>query len=209
MGDLDELLSEIDAIDRGDFTRTGAPQRGGRGRPSPAPTAANQVPPRGISDKKTKGDMLDDLLEELGDICTSQAPSRSQPPNDLRKGAHSGSSLVSRTRTKCAAVILGPQGSVWGRSSGVDGVVCCDNLRCTRCDFKVLRFDGVAWHGDVDYMFFRNCYPDEEKMRGKLRGRAGSSAYACQCQWVSCLEEMRVDYSADLRWVCAGHTSYI
>ena len=45
---------------------------------------------------------------------------------------------------------------------------CCDRLRCTACDFDVLRFDEKEWAADVDYMFLRNCVPNTEKLSHKL-----------------------------------------
>ena len=40
--------------------------------------------------------------------------------------------------------------------TGFGGTVCCDRLRCTKCDLQVLSFDHTAWAPTADYMFFRN-----------------------------------------------------
>lgn len=88
------------------------------------------------------------------------------------------------------------------------GCRCCDALRCTKCDFRVLSLPHRAWHSDCDYLFFRNNYPTEAKLGPKLDASQGACAYACQCSWrtVSGSEGVRVDsYSSDLRWICGGH----
>lgn len=59
------------------------------------------------------------------------------------------------------------------------------SLRCSKCDFRVIRFCEDEWDGSVDYMFFRNFMPDRAKLSAKLRPKEGSSAYACQCAWAS------------------------
>lgn len=63
----------------------------------------------------------------------------------------------------------------------------CSSLRCTSCDFSVLRWDGYAWASDVEYMFFRNHVPDRRKLEAKIRRQAGAAAYCCQCSWVTVL----------------------
>ena len=59
------------------------------------------------------------------------------------------------------------------------------SLRCTRCDFKVLRFTDKQWADDAEYMFFRNFMPDTKKLQRKLRARDDCTAYACQCCWAN------------------------
>ena len=57
--------------------------------------------------------------------------------------------------------------------------------RCSKCDFRVLSFADRAWTADADYMFFRNFVPDCAKLATRLREHEGSTAYACQCNWIS------------------------
>ena len=75
----------------------------------------------------------------------------------------------------------------------------CLNLHCTRCDNRILIFDGKEWRTDdqrrrsttsaetnqssdcVSYMFLRNVYPSREKMVQRMNNNVASSAYACQC----------------------------
>ena len=42
-----------------------------------------------------------------------------------------------------------------------------------------------AWTAEADYMFFRNFVPDCAKLATRLREQDGSTAYACQCNWIS------------------------
>ena len=39
------------------------------------------------------------------------------------------------------------------------------SLRCSKCDFKVVRFDDQRWSDSVDYMFFRNFMGNLAKLR--------------------------------------------
>lgn len=55
----------------------------------------------------------------------------------------------------------------------------CDNLRCTDCNFEVLRFDGRAWEGRTDYMFLRNNAPDPTKLSARLQPSAGMYVNTC------------------------------
>jgi hypothetical protein len=203
MGDLDDLLSEISAIEKGNYKRS----PNDRSSRPPAAGAATAVPPTRPA-QNTGGQgvtgTLDSLLDELDCIQPSASSTKHtpQPAAPLRSKRSSNAGQ----RSKCQMVMLGPPSNARGRYSGVGGTVCCDQLRCTRCDFRVLTFADVEWYRDADYMFFRNRYPDEDRLREKLKTRAGCMAYACQCQWSSCRETRVVDYSSELRWVCAGHS---
>jgi hypothetical protein len=103
-----------------------------------------------------------------------------------------------------------------GRASFMSPDAACDALRCVSCDFDVVSFDGVAWaRGEggakgagVDYMFFRNNYPDAGKMECRAVGAKGWRAYCCQCSWRSVGGGGREKVDAvggELRWVCGGH----
>ncbi len=61
----------------------------------------------------------------------------------------------------------------------------CSHLRCTSCDFEVLRWADAAWTSDAEYMFFRNNMPSRAKLESRLTRSEGSSAYCCQCSWVT------------------------
>jgi len=74
-------------------------------------------------------------------------------------------------------------------------------FQCMACDFQVLRIDNGIWGGDVEYMFFRNNYPNAQKLRPKLVPRADCVAYCCQCSWKSAESAAPLADVADgLRW---------
>ena len=60
----------------------------------------------------------------------------------------------------------------------------------------------------VDYMFFRNRYPDDGKLREGMVRRVGARAYCCQCTWRWLDKGEREKVAAvggKMRWVCGGH----
>jgi hypothetical protein len=81
----------------------------------------------------------------------------------------------------------------------------CSKLRCTKCDKRVVRFsDDVRWKASVDYLFVRNHNTNVSALREGTQGEAGSSAYACQCHWLSVSAQTRVE-SLVHHWHCGGH----
>jgi hypothetical protein len=70
---------------------------------------------------------------------------------------------------------------------------------------SVLPCRNREWDEDVDYLFFRNNHPEESKLAPKLHSKSGSVAYCCQCSWLSEADQKKLDFSSDVRWVCAGH----
>ncbi|KAG2497369.1 hypothetical protein HYH03_004527 [Edaphochlamys debaryana] len=109
------------------------------------------------------------------------------------------------SKQKCTGVFLGGTSYGRGRMGAVGNLICCDALRCTKCDFRVEWFHNREWDGDVDYLFFRNNFPTESKLAPKMRSRPGCVAYCCQCSWLSVVDQTKLDFSSELRWVCAGH----
>ena len=82
----------------------------------------------------------------------------------------------------------------------------CSKLRCFACDKKIVRFSGdVAWKESVDYIFVRNFNTQPEKLEEGVQKEMGSSAYACQCQWLSVKEMTKVESLSHLQWHCGGH----
>ena len=94
-----------------------------------------------------------------------------------------------------------------GRMGAVGQLVCCDSLRCTKCDFKVEQFKDRDWESDVDYLFFRNNFPTQAKLAPKLLRRPNAIAYCCQCSWLTGDTERKLDFASEVRWVCAGHAA--
>jgi hypothetical protein len=76
-----------------------------------------------------------------------------------------------------------------------------DDFQCTACDFQILCIEGLIWRGDVDYMFFRNSYPNVSKLRNGLQMRKGCRAFCCQCSWRSGENTAELaDIAEGLRW---------
>ena len=183
-------------------------------------------------------DELDDLLGELDAVMGSGVsplterpkPTSSSVTTTSQKSNASSSSSPprvapldpSRGRTGDPSDPHGTRGdgggadAKLGRASFMSPDVSCDALRCVSCDFDVVSFDGVAWRGGeggargpgVDYMFFRNNYPDAGKMGARATERDGWRAYCCQCSWRSLGVGGREKVDAvggELRWVCGGH----
>jgi hypothetical protein len=119
------------------------------------------------------------------------------------------------TKRRCIVTCLGGTDCKKGltlSSSAIRGGGGCDRLRCTACDFSVLRFDASAWcDSEVNYLFFRNNMPDRGKLSAQLLPSPRSCAYACQCSWISTTACIRLGLpgssTANLRWVCSGHES--
>ncbi|MEW5299128.1 MAG: hypothetical protein WDW38_005022 [Sanguina aurantia] len=119
-----------------------------------------------------------------------------------RKNSNSGGS----GKAKCIALFLGGTEHERGRNGSALGTLtCCNSMRCTKCDFKVISFDDQQWEGAADYLFFRNNYPTTEKLETMLTRLSSSVAYCCQCSWIATAQDVKVDYASELRWVCAGH----
>lgn len=78
-------------------------------------------------------------------------------------------------------------------------------FHCTGCDFQVLRIDDYIWSGGVEYMFFRNNYPNVGKLRAGLKPQRGCCAYCCQCSWKSAEgAALLADVAEGLRWRNVG-----
>mmetsp|Transcript_10332 Transcript_10332/g.25395 ORF Transcript_10332/g.25395 Transcript_10332/m.25395 type:complete len:211 (-) Transcript_10332:191-823(-) len=58
-----------------------------------------------------------------------------------------------------------------------------DVMMCRKCDFEVLAFADSFWAGRCDYLFFRNHFPQRDKLSQGLGRRPGKKALACQCRW--------------------------
>jgi hypothetical protein len=87
---------------------------------------------------------------------------------------------------RCTYLCLGSAATPQGLTRSLAARRACPQQRCTACDFPVLQFRGAgAWVAGVDYLFFRNVYPDRAKLAARLSPDAGSVAYCCQCSWVT------------------------
>jgi hypothetical protein len=108
---------------------------------------------------------------------------------------------------RCIKVVIAGASMERGRKVSSFSKLACSSLRCMKCNFKVLCFIHYSWDSTVDYMFLRNTVPNETKLSQKLLAVSGSSAYCCQCTWVSEAGEKELNPSnpASPQWVCSGH----
>ena len=146
--------------------------------------------------------IIDSLLDLTNDVDSSEGYKRkgaggsgSRPTpqvNNLGRGGGSrtmSASIVAPTdprlgEEKCKNVYLGDDSGV--SSYGSSRSMPCLKLRCTACDFNVLRFVGQSWLESADYLFFRNNFPDQVKLSKCLDLAAkGTTSYCCQCSWLT------------------------
>ena len=197
----------------------------------PAPPA----PPAQESKVPDAGNDLDDLLADLEDAMGGGGAAAAPaiiPPSFARvsdvtrtpKTTGGGGGAVKCSPAPMIASMATPPG---GPASAFSEAVACDALRCVSCDFDVVSFDDAAWidkvesapegrakvtgsspGAGVDYMFFRNRYPDDRKLREGMVRQVGARAYCCQCTWRWLDKGEREKVAAvggKMRWVCGGH----
>eukprot|EP00798_Chlamydomonas_sp_ICE-L_P019428 gene19428-26086_t len=154
---------------------------------------------------------VDDLLADFDDI-TGHPPLGASGSFKSLGGSSSVQAKVSSStssaapaggRPKCMGVFLGGSHLARGRNGAAIGsIICCDSLRCTKCDFKVLSFSNMKWSPSVDYLFFRNNYPTEKKLVPMLASASGAFSYCCQCSWVVATKAERQEgFAGELRWL--------
>lgn len=228
MSDIDELLDELE-LNSPASTPTDAVKAASL---SGFPNSSNSSPERNLANQTSslgKGcqsgvpgiesnykkagagnDLLDDLLDDLDcvDSCSPELTNGAGRADSNSSGSvlllecHRGTGVQgSGSSRKCFPVCLAGSRDEHGISPGRG----CDNLRCTKCDFQVLRVDDHKWSDDAEYLFFRNFYPNLDKLRPKLVKNPGGSCYACQCTWRSVTELSPLGKAPDMRWVCGGH----
>ena len=68
----------------------------------------------------------------------------------------------------------------------------------------VVRFENVVWTKDADYIFFRNFWPDADRLCEQMRPQEGFAAYCCQCCWANAEEVQSIEYfscaNGNLKW---------
>ncbi len=95
-------------------------------------------------------------------------------------------------------VLLGGSKCVLGATPSKFRNIVNDQLLCLKCMCEVVRFADFQWADDVDYMFFRNYWPEPERLLPKMIARKGCAAYCCQCSWKT-VDAVTV-LPAELRW---------
>ncbi len=77
---------------------------------------------------------------------------------------------------------------------------------CTKCDVKVSSFKNKKWSDTSDYLFFRNNYGNDNKLKEKLLTANNCVSYSCQCSWRTIQDELKnVDDIPGVEWTCGGH----
>eukprot|EP01013_Petalomonas_cantuscygni_P042379 TRINITY_DN7631_c0_g1_i2.p1 TRINITY_DN7631_c0_g1~~TRINITY_DN7631_c0_g1_i2.p1 ORF type:complete len:193 (-),score=20.12 TRINITY_DN7631_c0_g1_i2:166-744(-) len=164
----------------------------------PALTGRSGNPPGSAS----SGSGVDDLLGELS--VASALPDRQALPGRTAaggsaNGASSGANGAGKKGkvVKCAVVSVCPPENAVHR---------CPTIMCTKCDFKVVVFDGWDWGADVDYQFTRYFYPDFKRLRERMSQDDACAAYVCQCSHLGVRENKSLAAVVDAPpWVCMGH----
>ena len=101
--------------------------------------------------------------------------SEKRASNSGNQSSGSGDSVVLLGGTSC---VLGDEPSKFRR-------VVNDHLFCRKCMCEVVRFENVVWSKDADYIFFRNYWPDADRLCEKMKPKQGFAAYCCQCCWAN------------------------
>ena len=182
--DVDGLLDELDGMLKeekpsannervgssyGGTAKTGSSSSGcsGFGRVTVAKPVADKGVGRATAAKPAVDGDIDSLLADLDSSPQRAAKQTRALPADAARNVVSSVSI-----------------GVAARSSSSSSETST-NLRCSSCDFRVLRFLDSEWKSDVDYMFFRNFMPNEAKLRPLLKASDGRCAFSCQCSWAS------------------------
>jgi len=116
---------------------------------------------------------VSELDRIISDICDDDPTVN----KDLLRPSKSQSKLQSfqGRQKRCVSVFLGGANISLGHS---DGTVqrACDKLRCTSCDFLVVWFSDSVWHSRSEYLFFRNNYPEFDRLKKNLVRKKGELA---------------------------------
>eukprot|EP01135_Chromosphaera_perkinsii_P007834 Nk52_evm26s1020 gene=Nk52_evmTU26s1020 len=185
--DIDALLDEVEASLDLESTPTNGKKQGAR---------------PGVGYEADKRSNTRNGEGELGDILHDDVPLKKAPIMKVRR-----SSIAQEIQkaAKCYPVYLGGSLDEGGITQG-GHPKSCRNIRCTACDFDVVRFKDACWQKSVDYLFFRNNMPEVDKLKVKLKGAEGMMAYACQCKWRSFAKLTNITEDNDLKWVCGKHS---
>ena len=132
-------------------------------------------PPTQQAKSTEKSKNLDDIDALLDDLDSVSPSSNQKTRVDCSFSEKNSSSVSSLSRSlpvrkgKCLTIFLGGSRDQQGMGPGY----ACDRLRCSKCDFNVLRFADTAWSERCDYLFFRNFFPDPEKLSVNMEAKKG------------------------------------
>jgi Retinal Maintenance len=170
--DLDDLLSEITL------------ETSSHSTPNASAKSKSILGPRVAEDELD----LDVLLDELDGGVSSypistSTQTQSQRTNSRTQNQPLKSTLKLKQGIKCT-----------------DLLHKCQSLRCLGCDFRVVALIDREWTSGSEYLYFRNIYPDVQKLTVNTKARNGGRALCCQCSWVSTPRESEVPS----KWRCSG-----
>lgn len=206
--DLDELLDEVERkfcskASVGAFGRGSSNSRtfgsDGTGKSKEGSFTFDHPEPLSSSVSDDIDAFLEDLLEDGGDGGGEGLQAQHCP-----KGTPVERPLPPPGGRRCCPVYLGGSATRCGVGTAA-AQRSCDQLRCTTCDFLVLKFDDCRWDVSCDYLFLRNNMPERHKLRSRLKSSSGWRAYACQCSWESTEQLIQLQDRPRLTWVCGGH----
>ncbi len=177
MTDIDDLLDELDLDD----TNSGKKGRNGYNHINPAVSTTclkvEQKPTKMVSLHNSEDVDVDSLLDDLDSISpTTKVVSRNIPNSDDPKAKSAqgpAAAPAMQRKGKCITVSIGGTRDQQGMGPGY----ACDRLRCSKCDFNVARFTDTAWSERCDYLFFRNFFPDPEKLRANMESKKGTYSF--------------------------------
>lgn len=106
---------------------------------------------------------------------------------------------------KCYPLLIGGTILQQGLTTSSMKPMSCSTLRCFNCDKKVHRFVNASWTKDVDYLFVRNNNTNLLKLQQGVEFNQGSSAYACQCKFITVIEPTNSSLPENMKWMCGGH----
>ena len=175
MTDLDDLLEELDLDDVGSAK---AKKTASDYRPLQKTSASPSVVGSNLTKNSSQGksrsvsaiDDLDSLLDDLDSVSpSSKKPTALSISSEIKPNAQVAV-LAPLRKGKCITIFLGGSGDQQGMGPGC----ACDRIRCSKCDFNVVRFTDTAWSERCDYLFFRNFFPDAEKLRANMESKRGT-----------------------------------
>mmetsp|Transcript_65608 Transcript_65608/g.116788 ORF Transcript_65608/g.116788 Transcript_65608/m.116788 type:complete len:262 (-) Transcript_65608:1016-1801(-) len=176
-------------------------------QPTPVAKKQSPLPKANVDHSDWDSDDGDEptLVKKTSTSYTNTSPCSRSPLSPYVSSNNVGAVGTINKRQRCGVLKIG--GTDWPTGCSPTSLVDkkCDNIRCTKCDFKVIWFDNYSWDPSVTYIFLRNNVPDFDKLKEMLVKDNGYCAYACQCCSRTAKSLDSLDPLGDIRWACGGH----
>ncbi|XP_019858089.1 PREDICTED: protein C8orf37-like [Amphimedon queenslandica] len=153
------------------------------------------------SDKYSRD--IDTEIDELLDIDEGEVEGGGERAETKDDSVFKIKTKQATNGRKCHPVLIGGSGIELKYNDNKNHG--CDQLRCLSCDSSVLSFNNYSWIDDVEYLFFRNNYPNNKKLKTKLVYSEGYRSYACQCSWIHVNKLVNINNMKSLKWTCGRH----